>query len=81
MFRRFTMLIGAVAVGYNQSYLRRKQLAGQFTRKCKEQPIAMGAVAFPFLVNSQILTRRFDFDDPYFASLIHCHQIGPATGG
>lgn len=80
MLGRVTMHMGTVAVGNDQSCLWRKQLARQFTWKCKEQSITVSAIAFPFLVGPQILTRGFDFDDPQLAPFVHCHQIGPATG-
>ncbi len=79
MFGRFTMLIGAVSVGYDQSSIGREKIAGQFRWKSKKQPVAMCPVDLPFSVRAQILARGLDFNDPDIALRVHRHQIGSAT--
>ncbi len=79
MFGRFTTLIGAVSVGYDQSSIGREKIAGQFSWKSKKQPVAMCPVDLPFSVRAQILPRGLDFNDPDIALRVHRHQIGSAT--
>jgi len=73
------MLIGTVVVRNNQSGLGRKQVAGQFGRKGKKQPVTMRAVALPFSIGPQILPGRLNLDDPDVSLRIHCNKIGTAA--
>jgi hypothetical protein len=55
VLRRFAEHVGAIGIRNDQSGVRRKNLGWHILREGEEQPVAMGAVVFPFVVGAEVL--------------------------
>ncbi|MNV94434.1 hypothetical protein D3C71_1892280 [compost metagenome] len=71
----------SITIGNDQPAILGKDIDRHFTMCCKEQPVAIQTIFWPFPVDPEILDRRFNFNDPDFTFDGQTDKIGASTAG